>query len=688
MRKSTWLAVLAFVGSIALAPGVRAQRPYIGFVYPAGGQQGTTFQVKLGGQLLDGVDEVLVSGTGVQARLVEYFRRLNPQDMTLLSEQLRELKHDAKAAPEMMAPMMDTMMMDSAAKAKSSVTGTNTPAQRLMARIERRIAEHVQLPASAAIAALAFIEVTIAPDAPPGERELRLVTPRGISNPMVFHVGQLTEYSRKPMTTSEIQILGKEGLAQRKRPKDEIENRIAIPCIVNGQIASGEINRYRFEAHKGQRLVLTTQARQLVPYIADAVPGWFQPVLALYDANGKELAYDDDYRFKPDPTILFEIPKDGEYVCAIRDSIYRGREDFVYRITIGELPFVTSIFPLGGPAGLPATIKMRGWNLTDAEIQPPPTNTPPGVTWVVARKGNLVSNRVPFALDALPECAEKEPNNTISRAQKVTLPIIINGRIDKPDDRDVFKFTGKAGDVVVAEVCARRLDSPLDSFLKLTDADGKILAFNDDHEDFGSGLNTHHADSYITAKLPADGTYFVHLGDTDRNGGEEYAYRLRISAPQPDFVLRTVPSSISIPGRNITTNETTRAIKTNSAVYVSQLVHVIRKDGFTGPIKLGLRNPPPGISAQYTTLTGTQTMARVNIKSELFAKQEIFPLVIEGRAMINGTGVAHDAVPAEDRMQAFLWRHLVPALDLPTLIFDVNVDALSKRNKKGKFSKK
>ncbi len=108
------------------------------------------------------------------------------------------------------------------------------------------------------------------------------------------------------------------------------------------------MNRYRFEAHKGQRLVITTRARQLVPYIADAVPGWFQPVMALYDAKGKEIAYDDDYRFNPDPTILVEVPHDGEYVLTITDAIYRGREDFVYRITLGELPFVTSIFPLGG----------------------------------------------------------------------------------------------------------------------------------------------------------------------------------------------------------------------------------------------------------------------------------------------------------------------------------------------------
>ena len=82
--------------------------------------------------------------------------------------------------------------------------------------------------------------------------------------------------------------------------------------------------------------------------------------------------------------------------------------------------------------------------------------------------------------------------------------------------------------------------------LKLTDAAGKLLAFNDDREDPGAGVNTHHADSYLMAKLPADGTYYVHLGDTARNGGEEYAYRLRISAPQPDFALRVVPSSVSL----------------------------------------------------------------------------------------------------------------------------------------------
>jgi len=47
----------------------------------------------------------------------------------------------------------------------------------------------------------------------------------------------------------------------------------------------------------------------------------------------------------------------------------------------------------------------------------------------------------------------------------------------------------------VIEVFARRLNSPLDSILQLTDAQGKQIAANDDYEDKGYGLTTHHADS-------------------------------------------------------------------------------------------------------------------------------------------------------------------------------------------------
>jgi hypothetical protein len=401
----------------------------------------------------------------------------------------------------------------------------------------------------------------------------------------------------------------------------------------------------------------------LVPFIADAVPGWFQPVMAVYDAKGKELAYDDDYRFKPDPVILFEAPKDGEYVFTITDAIYRGREDFVYRVTAGELPFVTSLFPLGGRVGRSAKVKMNGWNLAQAALQLPPPEAGPGIHWIVARSRGFLSNPVPFALDSLPECVEKEPNNDLAHAQKVTLPVIVNGRINRPDDWDVFQFTGRAGDTIVADVSARRLDSPLDSLLKITDASGKVLAYNDDFEDLGAGTNTHNADSYLLFKLPASGTYYVHLGDTARHGGEEYAYRLRIGPPQPDFALLAVPSSISLASKSI-----------NVAT-----VQVIRKDGFTGPITLGLKDPPAGFSSLPVIVPAGQTTTRLAVKTKLTETKQPLTLTIEGRAKIGGREVVHQAVPAEDRMQAFLWRHLVPASAMKCVVYSPTYQPRPKR---------
>jgi len=207
---------------------------------------------------------------------------------------------------------------------------------------------------------------------------------------------------------------------------------------------------------------------------------------------------------------------------------------------------------------------------------------------------------------------------------------------------------------VVEDVQALRLDSPLDSVLNLMDSSGKMLAFNDDHEDLADGLNTHQADSYFVATLPADGTYYVHLGDTARQGGPEYGYRLRLSPPQPDFQLRVVPSSASMRSKG-------NAIMS---------VYAQRKDGFTGPIRVSLKNPPPGFSAVPITLSPTQTVARFSIKTTLLETPQPIALSIVGSGKSGDEETTREAVAAEDKMQAFLWRHLVPANDLRVLVFD------------------
>jgi len=444
---------------------------------------------------------------------------------------------------------------------------------------------------------------------------------------------------------------------------------IALPATVNGRIkpglprpqaqarsgepfTPGEADRYRFQAHQGQELVIAASARELIPYLADAVPGWFQAVLTLYDANGNELAYDDDYRFHPDPVLHYAVPRDGEYTIEIRDALYRGREDFVYRITLGELPFVTSAFPLGGRAGSKITVQLTGWNLPVSKMTMNAKGKGPGVYPLALQKGKPILNSTVFMVDTLREGFEKEPNNSPATAQRVKLPIIMNGRIDQPGDWDVFSFQGRAGQAIVAEVYARRLDSPLDSVLKLTDAKGKQLAFNDDYDDPGAGLETHHADSRILTTLPASGTYYLYIGDAQHKGGPEYAYRLRISPPRPDFDLRVTPSSINASG----------------GMTVPITVHAVRKDGFSGDIALALKGAPRG----FTLIGGLLPAGRDEVRLTLTVPPQPQPaplsLSLEGRASIQGHEVSHLAVPAEDMMQAFAYWHLVPASDLKVAV--------------------
>ncbi len=483
-------------------------------------------------------------------------------------------------------------------------------------------------PVSMQIGEMAIIEITIDPNAEPGDRELRLGTHAGLTNPLCFQVGSLPE-------TCEPEF---------KDPGKPFTPKVQIPVLLNGQILPGEADRFRFSAKKGQNLTIETQARHLVPYLADAVPGWFQATLTLYDTKGKELAYAGNYLFNPDPVLFYRITRDGDYEIEIRDSIYRGREDFVYRVSLSEQPFITQMFPLGGQAGIFTVASISGWNLDTNEM---PLDTMPGGSKI--RQAQLRrSNRVPYAVDSLPECNEIEDNGTTEDAQHIILPRIINGRISKPGDVDIFRFDANAGDEIVAEVYARRLNSPLDSLLWLSDANGKALAYNDDNGDKNVGLLTHNADSYLRLRLPNAGTYFVHLADSQNHGGQDYGYRLRISPPQPDFALLAAPSSI-----NVLTGGT-----------VPVTIEALRKDGFNGEIELTLKDAPPGFKLSGAQIPAGCDRLRITLTAPQKPLEQPINLQLEGQAKIDGQTVSRPVTPAEDLMQAFIYRHMVPSQEL------------------------
>ncbi len=635
------------------------QGPHLAYVYPAGGKAGTTFQITVGGQFLLTASNAFVTGPGITATVLDHNRPMQQKEFNELRDRMKTLQEKFQAN-------------------RRGDPGTNGVWTAADAREREEIRVKIlhnppNRSANPAMIDTVMIKISIAADAAPGEREIRLATPNALSNPMKFCVGTLPEISRaaaKPANPDLDKYIERMGGAPAPTGTPKHEAQVKLPATLNGQIMPGGVDRYKFFATRGQQLIIAASARSLIPYLADAVPGWFESVLTIYDAKGKELASGERFHFRPDPVIHFEVPRDGEYTVEIHDSIFRGREDFVYRLTMGELPFVTGIFPLGGKAGEKTSVTLTGWNLPEKELTLDNSAAEPGVT-VVGQASSLSSapdeltgkmpvplpagkffNSVLFAVDDLPEVFASKPDHSAETAQTVSLPVIVNGRIGKPGEQDVFKFEGHAGQPIVAEVSARRLDSPLDSFLRLTDATGKQLAFNDDFEDKGTGLNTHHADSYLTATLPADGTYFVHLTDTQGQGGPEFAYRLRISGPRPDFALRVVPSSLSL----------------RAGMSAPLTVFALRRDGFTNAITLDLKNAPAGFSLSGARIAENQDKAQFTVKAPAQPREEPVALAIAGRAVIAGNPVTHDAAPADDLMQAFIYRHLVPSKELAVAV--------------------
>ena len=610
----------ALLASQALAQSQR--EAHIGYVFPAGGQQGTTFEAVIGGANLGEATAVTISGSGVQAKIAKQERQVTSKEQQELKEQLAKLKEKRKQGEE---PSAEEMKMAEEAKAKLTAFG-------------RRLA-------NPSLGEFVTLQIAVDTNAVPGPRELRLLSRAGLSNPRMFVVGQLTEYSKKDWKN----VPQARFSMEPKIDPTPAAVDITLPSTVNGQLPPGGVDTYRFSARAGQHVVVSVSARELIPYLADAVPGWVQATVGLYDAQSNEIAFADDYKFRPDPVIFYKIPKEGAYSLKIHDSLFRGREDFVYRMTVGEEPYVTGIFPSGGRIGTKTAVSVNGWNLPYGQTELDFSDKQPGL---YPFQANRFSNPVPLLLDTLPERIEVEPNGTPTNAMALVLPVIVNGHIDKPGDWDVFRFEGQAGQPLVAEVFARRLDSPVDSMLRMMDPSGKQIACNDDREDKGSGLNTHHADSCLSVRLLADGVYSVYLGDTQRGGGPSYSYRLRLSAPRPDFELRVTPSGLNARG----------------GACVPLTAYALRKDGFTNEIAMVLKDAPAGYRLTGATIPANQDQVKFTLSVPLKAPQEPAALSIEGRAVVQGHPAVRPAVPADDMMQAFAYRHLVPAQELKVAI--------------------
>ncbi len=628
--------ILGVVAALAMhANPAAAQRrgrdPHLAYAYPAGCERGTSCEITLGGQYLKDADELFLSGDGVKIEILGWYRPMDRGEFINLNRILSEAEVVLTAQINREGGKAPT------AAEIAEFAGVTEDQLREMDIYRQRERDPKRQP-NDQLEETVRIRMTVDADAKLGKRELRLIDGVMISNPLWLHVGRWREVRESPPS----------ALVKVGPVIDEVVE--TLPSVINGQIMPGQTDRFAIDARQGMKLVIAADAREVIPYLADAVPGWFQAVLRLTDATGKEVTYSDSFHFRQDPVIYFEVPEDGRYIVEIRDSLHRGREDFVYRLTIGEIPFVTGVFPLGAAVDSEQTVQIRGWNLSQERITVSTMSRQKyrPVLRCRSMQSNGMSVEFPLQIDFWSEVFDQEPNNTPAQSQTISTPKTINGRINYPGDVDVFRIEG--GGRLIAEVSARRLGSPLDSMLRLLDAEGNEIAFNDDFTDITQAMQTHHADSHLTAVLAGNREHYLHVSNAQHDGGSDFTYRLSLHSPQPDYELRVTPSNIvARPGQIVPID-----------------VFVMRKDGFTDDVELSLIDAPDGFQLGGNIVPGSvdrvpMTLTVASLSSE-YPKGKPIELEMQGSSQKGrrSRAIVRPAVPAENMMQAFIWHHLVP----------------------------
>jgi hypothetical protein len=106
------------------------------------------------------------------------------------------------------------------------------------------------------------------------------------------------------------------------------------------------------------------------------------------------------------------------------------------------------------------------------------------------------------------------------------------------------------------------------------------------------------------------------------------------------------------------------AINAAAGSTIPVTVYALRRDGFSGEIQLALSEAPTGFRLSGGRIPGGQDHVRLTLTVPFDRPDEPARVSVVGHAEIDGQQVTRTAIPADDKMQAFAYRHLVPAQDL------------------------
>ena len=353
------------------------------------------------------------------------------------------------------------------------------------------------------------MKLTVAPDAPLGTREYRIATPyQGSST-----IGQI--------------VIGDEPEIAESEPNNDLEHAqsIPIPCVLNGKYQQGEdVDCYKFKVEAGQSVTFEIKCARLQDKVHDIAPH-ADPLLILMDSTGRELGRNDDY-YRADPLLHYQFAKAGEYFIQTRDVNYQGNPHWVYRLNVTSRPFVTSLNPCAFQPGLGQTVAIEGFNLKNEQFAKIdiPASARAGVWETSLKTASGATNVVQVYVSDMVQTSQpgsaKGGNRTITAAATNATPKVEKGELRLPGgvssliglagEIDKFSFKAKKGEAWSFETIARRIDSELDSEIKIRDAKGSVLASNDDA--IGK-------DSRIDWTAPETGEYSIEIRDLTGHGG-------------------------------------------------------------------------------------------------------------------------------------------------------------------------
>jgi hypothetical protein len=444
------------------------------------------------------------------------------------------------------------------------------------------------------------LKVTAAAEVSFSPRELRVVGPGGVSNPLNLNVGQWPEIAEREGN----------GTLQSAQPVD-------LPAVISGTLNTGsQTNHYRFKAAKGQEMVFEVDAARRGSVLDSS--------LAVVDVKGRELARNED-AVGLDSLLFFTAPEDGDYIVQLRDYRYRGGRDYSYRLYAGPIPYVESIFPYGGQRGKTVEIAISGRNLDGTakmalNIDPKARRTQE----IRVKTPRGYSNLIPFDASDLNEINEAEPNDGITNSQAATAPFVLNGRIGAAKDTDRVKFKSATDQKLVCEVAAGRFGSKLDALLTLSDTNGTVLQRNDD---------ANGADARLEFDAKKDTEYFLAVRDLTERGGEQFGYRLSVRPPSAaaaaGFVARFLPD----------------ASRVNRGGTTTIRCEVTRAGGFDGPVRFAFADLPSGVFAQPLVVPNGPASGILVLSATKDAPLGSFPIRLTASGVIAGKTVTVTAEP-------------------------------------------